>query len=355
MKGIFVAVFILLSVALEGQSLPKAQDYLDRSDYRHAVPLYEKITKEAKLNRNLDLQFTAQNGLADCYIDLGATYKAMAILKQNIVLLNKATSKNDLLLAKTHQLLAICYDKLFLVEDYLTETKTFYQYYKKAAPEKEIYKALYFAYLGRYYNMRYIVDKAFVYTSSALKIYHKHPNEKEVDPYLFYNAHLFTERNHTHNLAIKLHYVDSIRHFINKRYPYDNAKKARLYVSIAAIDLDEGADFNNPKVKDKSKALFHVNCAIDYYNKALQMNERFIGYFSSSSAYLNSLKGLMYFYKKDYKKALENYNIGIKRITLSPYNFTNNNAVLFDLLKWKAWCLDDLYIQKSETKLLFEI
>lgn len=355
MKGIFVAVFILLSVALEGQSLSKAQDYLDRSDYRHAVPLYEKITEEAKRNHNLDLQVTAQNGLADCYIDLGATYKAMAILKQNVVLLNKVTNKNYLLLAKTHQLLAICYDKLFLIEDYLNETNIFYSYYKKAAPEKEIYKALYYAYLGRYYNMRFIVDKAFVYTSSALKIYHKHPDQKEVDPYLFYNAHLFTERNHTHNLAIKLHYVDSIRHFINKRYPYDNVKKARLYVSIAAIDLDEGADFNNPKVKDKSKALFHVNCAIDYYNKALQMNERFIGYFSSSSAYLNSLKGLMYFYKKDYKKALENYNIGIKRITLSPYNFTNDNAVLFDLLKWKAWCLDDLYIQKSETKLLFEI
>ncbi|WP_396195610.1 hypothetical protein, partial [Flavobacterium sp.] len=164
---------LMLSVFVYGQSLQKAQYYLDRSDYRHAVPLYEKITEEAKLNHNLDLQIEAQNGLADCYIDLGATYKAMAILKQNIVLLNKATTKNYFLLAKTHQLLAIGYDKLYLIEDYLKETKTFYQYYKKAAPDKEIYKALYYAYVGRYYNMRFMVDKAFFYTNAALKIYHK--------------------------------------------------------------------------------------------------------------------------------------------------------------------------------------
>ena len=175
MKFIISAFLQFLPFFVLGQSLPKAQYYLDRSDYWHAVPLYEQITKEAIQVNNLDLQVTAQNGLADCYIDLGATYKAMAILKLNIVLLNKATTKNDLLLAKTHQLLAICYDKLFLIEEYLMETKTFYSYYKKAAPKKEIYKALYYAYLGRYYNMRFIVDKAFTYTSTALKIYHKHP------------------------------------------------------------------------------------------------------------------------------------------------------------------------------------
>ena len=355
MKGIFVAVFILLSLALEGQSLQVAQNYSDRSDYRHAVPLYEKIINEAKLNQNLDLQVTAQNGLADCYMDLGATYKAMAILKQNIVLLNKAPNKNYLLLAKTHQLLANCYDKLYLIEDYLTETNIFYQYYKKAAPDKEIYKALYYAYIGRYYNMRIIIEKAFAFTNAALKIYHKHLDEKEVDPYIFYNAHLFTIRNRPKERKYKYVYRDSLNFLFNKRYPHNNAKKARLYVSLAALDLDEAAGLINPKLLNKTKSFYHANCAIDYYNKALQMNDRFIGYFSSNSAYLNSLKGLMYFYKKEYKTALENYDIGIKRLTLSPYVFTNNNVVLFDLLKWKAWCLDEMYSQNNSPKLLYEI
>ncbi len=168
MKFIIAAFLQFLPFFVLGQSLPEAQTYLDRSDYRHAIPLYEKIIEATKQSHNIDLQVTAQNGLADCYLDLGATYKAMAILKQNIVLLNKSTTKNYLLLAKSHQLLAICYDKLFLLEDYLTETNTFYSYYKKAAPNKEIYKALYYAYLGRYYNMRFIVDKAFGYTNAAL-------------------------------------------------------------------------------------------------------------------------------------------------------------------------------------------
>ncbi|MEI7509409.1 MAG: hypothetical protein WCJ62_08080, partial [Flavobacterium sp.] len=355
MKFIIAAFLMLFPFFVVGQSLQVAQDYLDRSDYRHAVPLYEKITNEAKLNHNLDLQVTAQNGLADCYLDLGATYKAMAILKQNVVLLNKPAIKNYLLLAKTHQLLANCYDKLYLIEDYLTESNTFYHYYKKAAPDKEIYKALYYAYIGRYYNMRIIIEKAFVFTNTALKIYHKHPYEKEVDPYIFYNAHLFTIRNRPKERKYKYVYRDSLNFLFNKRYPYDNAKKARLYVSLAALDLDEAAGLINPKLLNKTKSFYHANCAIDYYNKALQMNDRFIGYFSSNSAYLNSLKGLMYFYKKVYKTALENYDLGIKRLRLSPYVFTNNNAVLFDLLKWKAWCLDDMYSQNNDSNLLYEI
>jgi CHAT domain-containing protein len=337
-----------------GQSLQKAQDYLDRSDYWHAVPLYEQITKEAIQVNNLDLQVTAQNGLADCYIDLGATYKAMAILKQNVVILNKATTKNYFLLAKTHHLLAIGYDKLYLIEDYLKETNTFYQYYKKAAPDKEIYKALYFAYVGRYYNMRFMVDKAFFYTISALKIYHKQPGQKEVDPYIFYNAHLFTERNHAPTLAIKFQYVDSLRYLINKRYPYDNLKKARLLVSIAAPNIEVAANLYYQSGDYK----LNIECAkraIFCYDEAIAMNDKFAGFYHPNAALFNSLKGLMCFYKKDYKTALENYDLGIKRLTLYPYIFTNNNAVLFDLLKWKAWCLDDMYIQNNDTKLLFEI
>jgi CHAT domain-containing protein len=350
----FILPILMLTAVVCGQSLQKAQAYLDRSNYRHAIPLYEDIREEAQHNHDLNLQVEAQNRLADCYLDLGATYKAMAILKQNVVLLNKATPLNYLLLAKTHQLLAISYDKLYLIEDYLTETNIFYQYYQKSAPDKEIYKALYYAYLGRYYNMRSIIDKAFLYTNCALKIYHKYPNEKEVDPYLFYNAHLFTERNHEHNLAIKLKYIDSLRYFINKRYPYDNLKKARLMVSLAAPYIEPAADLYFSKV-NKPLSLKCANTAITYYNTALVMNDKLAGFYHSNAAYLNSLKGLMCFYKKDYKNALKNYDIGIKRLTLSPFEFTYNNAVLSDLLKFKAWCLDEMYNQNKDLKLLYQI
>lgn len=354
MKQLFTSLFVFISLSVAANSLQKAQYYLDRSDYRYAVPLFEKLAEQAKRNHNLNVQVTAQNGLADCYLDLGANYKAMAIIKSNIALLNKSSTKNYLLLAKTHQLLAICYDKLFLIEDYLTECIIFYNYYKKAAPDKEIYKALYYAYVGRYYNMRGIIDKAFVYTSSALKIYHKFPDEKDVDPYIFYNAHLFTERNHAPTLALKFQYVDSLHHFINKRYPFDNLKKARLMVSIAAPNIEVASNlFHNSG--DYNLNIKCADNAISCYNQAIAMNDKLAGFYHPNAAFLYSLKGLMFFYKKEYKIALENYEKGIGRISLSPYILTNNNAVLFDLLKWKAWCLDEMYIENNDTKLLFEI
>ncbi len=351
----YLYILFFVSLTLNGQSLKVAQDYLDRSNYRQAIPLFEKITKEAIQKKDVSLQVTAQNGLADCYLDLGANYKAMAILKKDIVLLNKVKIKNYLLLAKTHQLLAICYDKLFLLDDYLTECKIFYSYYKKAAPEKEIYKALYYSYIGRYYNMRMIPEKAYYNTNMALKIYRKNKEEQDVDTYILYNAHLFSERNHAKTLAIKLKYIDSLRYFINKRYPYDNLKKARLLVSMAAPNIEVASELYNKNCANYNLSIECANRAISYYDEALVMNDKLAGFHHPNAALLSALKGLMLFYKKDYKGALENYEIGIKRLTVSPYIFTNSNANLIDLLKWKGWCLTDIYDQNKDTKLLYEI
>ena len=358
MKYIFQTLLLLVACALNGQSLQEAQNYMDRSDYRNAVPLFEKITTEAKQNKDLSLQVTAQNGIADCYIDLGAYYKAMAILKQDVVLLNKEKIKNYLLLAKTHQLLAICYDKLLLLYDYLTECKLFYSYYKKAAPEKEIYKALYYSFVGRYYNMRFMVDKAFCYTNTALKIYHKNEEEQEVDPYIFYNAHLFTERNHAPTLAIKFKYVDSLRYFINKRYPYGNIKKARIILSIAAPNIEVATNLRyNSGIYSQNIAC--ADRAISCYEEAIAMNDRFAGFHHPNAAMLNYLKGLMFYYKKDYKKAIENYDEGIDRLLFFKDKkltlFTTSPELLMDLLTFKALCLDGMYMKSKNIKLLYQI
>ena len=356
MRALYSTILFLFALVFRGQSLEKAQYYLDHSDYRHAVPLYEKIAKEARQVNNLDLEVTAQNGLADCYLDLGATYKAMALLKKNSTELNKPITKNYLLLAKTHQLLAIAYDKLNLIEDYLKECNLFYSYYQKAAPDKEIYKALYYAYVGRYYNMRFIIDKAFTYTSTALKIYHKHPDEKEVDPYIFYNAHLFTERNHTPSFDIKLKYIDSLTYFINKRYPYDNLKKARILISLAAPNLDIVERIN---IKDSIQVNINANIAIKYYEHAISINDKYSGYNNPISAFDYSLMGLMYFYKKDYYSALKYYEEGIKRLTVNfdKQNriFNNNYIVFLGLLSWKTWCLNELYDKQEDIQLLYDI
>lgn len=356
MKFIIHTFFLLLSSFTSGQSLQVAQNYLDRSDYNLAIPLFEKLTQKAKHNKELDLQVSAQNGLADCYLDLGATYKAMAILKQNIVLLNKSKIKNYFLLAKTHQLLAICYDKLFLIEDYLEECNTFYNYYKKAAPEKEIYKALYYAYVGRYYNMRMLVDKAFSYTETALKIYHKNPDETEVDPYILYNAHLFSiRRNRTSDLNT-FQFRDSVSFLLNKRYPFDNLKKSRLLISLAAPNLDCVERFIN---QNYEKTLFNADVAINYYKKLIAINDNYSGYYDSNAANAFSLMGLMYFYKKDYENAIKCYEEGIKKLSIYNSNNTDfysiNNLIHIGLINWKTWCLNEMYDKTNTINLLYQI
>lgn len=343
-------------MSLNGQSIKIAQNYLDRSNYQQAIPLFEKITTEAKQNKDVSLQVTAQNGIADCFLDLGANYKAMAVLKQNIVLLNKEKIKNYLLLAKTHQLLANCYDKLFLLEDYLTECKLFHNYYKKAAPKKAIYKALYYSYIGRYYNMRGIAEKAFIFTNNALKIYYSHKDEKEVDPYIFYNAHLFTIRLKaiSHNNTIQ--FRDSVNSFLNKRYPYDNLKKSRLLISLAAPNLDRVERINDKQSKELNK---NADIAINYYKRSIKLNDKYSGYYDSNTANAFSLMGLMYFNKNDYKNALKCYDEGIKRVTLSIDNsdaiYSNNNLILIGLYNWHSWCLNKIYDTNNDINLLYQI
>jgi hypothetical protein len=354
-----ISSLLLYTSVLTAQTLTQAQYFLDHSTYKKAIPLYEQLSDKAKVINDVSTFVKAQNGIADCYLDLGASYKAMTVLKRNIVLLNQHKKRDLLLLAQTHLLLANCYDKLYLTEDYLTECNLFYSCYQKVEPEKEIYKALYYAYLGRYYNLRFLTIKGFYCSDKAISIFNKNKKDSGlIDVYLLYNAHSFSSRNHRTKAGDKFIYADSLNYFINKRFPYDNIKKARTLISIAAINLDEAA-INLHQFSNLEKGNYNANKAIAYYNRILAMNDKFIGYYNPNSAFVNSLKGLMYFYKKDYSSALKYYNEGIHQLSLpsdlKQRDFNDNNPMMIGLLDWKAWCLDDLYIQNKAPKLLHEI
>jgi hypothetical protein len=267
-----------------------------------------------------------------------------------------------LLLAKTHRLLADNYSNLYRVEDYYKECSIFYKYYQKLGTGKEIYKALYYAYLGRYYNLRFLIDKSNYYTSNALKIYHNNKKEAHlIDVYQLYTSHAFTVRNlDKRNMDSHFKYHDSILYYFNKRFPYDNLKRAKILVSVAAIQLDNATNnlYNTDTIK-LQLGTYHADKAIATYNQAIEINDRFAGYSHSNSAFLNNLKGLMYFYKKEYDKALICYDEGIKRLTvsadISQTGFNNNNNIMLGILSWKAWCLDDMFRNSNDKRLLFRI
>lgn len=354
-----ISALLLYTSVLTAQTLPQAQYFLDHSNYNKAISLYEQLKEKANATNDISLLVKAQNGIADCYLDLGASYKAMSILKQNIALVNQQESRDFLLLGKTHQLLANCYDKLNLTEDYLSECNLFYSCYQNAFPEKEIYKALYYAYLGRYYNLRFLTAKGFYCTDKAISIFNKNKKDSDlIEVYLLYNAHSFSSRNHKTKVGDKFIYADSLHYFLNKRFPYDNVKKARFIAAIAAINLDEAA-INLHQFTNYGKGNYNANKAIAYYNQALALNHKFLGYYNLNSAHINSLKGLIYFYKKDYTSALKYYNEGIRQLSFSrdlkEDGFSNNNPIMIGLLNWKAWCLDDMYTQNKDAKLLHEM
>lgn len=346
-----------------GQHLKVANEYLNHSDYKNAIAFFEKAQIDSKTNSDISLFVEAQNGIATCYIELGANYKAMNLLQENITRLSKDKTKNYELLAKTHLLLADCYNNLFRLEDYLKECHLFYGFYQKAFPDTIIYKALYYSYLGRYYNLRYMIKDAYKYTNTALKIYHNNKKEAHlIDPYLLYNAHSFTIRNHLPfaQYKEKLKYTDSLTYFLNKKFPYDNLKKSRVLISIAAPSLDLATSlYSKNKNDDLVFAEMHANKAISIYTEALRINDQLAGYYYQNSAFANSLRGLMYFYKGDYENALKDYDEGIARLNapkdLSPYDFCNNNPLLSETLNWKAWCLDDMYESTKDISLLFKI
>jgi CHAT domain-containing protein len=355
---LLITSIFLLSVPAHSQTLIDADNYLDRSDYKNAIAIYSKLQGEAKTINSVSLLVQSQNGIASCYMELGARYKALSLLKQNAKLLKETRSENYLLSAKTHQLIADNYNALALYEDYLEQCHLFYSFYQKAYPDKEIFKALYYAYLGRYYNIKLNIDKAYYYTSNGLKIYHKNKKENFKDSYLFYNAHLFTSRNY--NSALCQKYIDSLSYSLDKRFPYDNLKKARLLVSMAAPDLDVAANnLYNTENPNHAMGTSSANKCIALYGKGIKGYDSLSGFYHSDAAFQNSLRGLMYFYKKDYKKALENYDEGIQRLTifkqLGQTAFNTNNYQMLVLLRWKTWVLEEMYDQNKDAKLLYKI
>lgn len=355
-----IIAFLFFFQLISAQTISQADYFLEHSNYKKAVPIYQQLIIKGKTTKNFKLLVNAQNGIADCFMDLGANNKAMAILKQNVVLLNQQKNKDLVLLAKTHQLLANCCDKLYLTEEYLNQCNLFYSCYHKAFPKKDIYKALYYAYLGRYYNLRFLTKKGFYCTNKGISIFNK--NKKDIgliDVYLLYNAHSFSSRNCVKELCDKFIYADSLSYFLNQRYPFKNVKKARILISIAAINMDEASSNLHGIPNNIEKGNFNANEAIAHYDEALSIYNKFTGYYNPNSAYANTLKGLIYFYKKDYISALKFYNESLIQLSLpndmKHCNYYSNSPLMISLLEWKAWCLDDMYNQNKDTKLLYEI
>lgn len=364
MKLAQVIIILLTTYGLSAQTLSEANKFLGRSEYKKAIALFKTIKKEAQENKFSDTIILANNGIANAYLDLGAYYKSISLLQENLNLLSLQETKNYSLLAENHHLLANNYRSLNLLEDFKTESEAFYKYYKKVYPNKAIYKALYYAYLGRYYKMKFISDKAEYYIKTALDISRKNKKDHDlIDVFEIYRSYSFLIRDTTNNdtdsaLQNQYKYGDSLIYYFHQKYPYANVKKTAMILGKTAVNLDQAARLLTLENGNSNKAnKTHAFTAIKDYNLAIALLDEKTSYYNPETTRFLALKGLIYFYLKDYDNALNSYNEGIKRLTSLQ---TINNSISLDnyrlltLLKWKSWCLDVMYNESPSSNLLFK-
>ena len=243
------------------------------------------------------------------------------------------------------------YDHLFFFEDYLKHCNQYYHFINKAFPKKEIYKALYYAYLGRYYNVKFQINKANFYTESALKIYHRNKQDAHlIDVYKLYNAQSFTNRNNQISFPNKFKYVDSLLFHLNKKFPFDNVKKSKHLVSAQMLEFDKGY---NLTLDNNKEGKFYINKTIEVFNKALVNYDNLVGSNYDVSAKINGLKNLLYWASKDYTKSLKECNEGIERISetdLLNLGFASNNYQILSFLRQKHLVLDELNKSNPQQK-----
>lgn len=351
LKLLFFLFILSTSSSLKAQSLKEAHLYLDKSDYNKAISLFSKIKNEAVKKNDVVSIVSAKNGIADCYTDLGAYYKSNILLQENLKTLNLSKIKNYKLLAETHLQMANNYDHLFFFEDYLKHCNQYYHFINKAFPKKEIYKALYYAYLGRYYNVKYQIDKANSYTEDALKIYRKNKKDANlIDVYKLYNAHCFTNRNTPMPFPDRYKFIDTLLFHLNKKFLFDNVKKSKHLVSAQMMEFDRG--YNLSLDNNKDGKLF-INKTIEVFNKALVNYDNCVGSNYDVSAKINGLKNLLYLASKDFKKSLNECNIGIERVSdrdLLNLGFASNNYQILSLLRQKHLVLDELNKSNPQQK-----
>lgn len=355
MRFFYIILLSLIPFLLWSNIDKRISSIIKASKPYDALEQLEIIKNEVSKNKNSISLFKVNNAIADCYTDLGLYHKSLSLLKQNLKELQVSKIKQYEIIADTHLMMAHNYDFLFMHDHYLEHTQEYYNTIRKAYPNKPIYKALYYAYLSRYYNIKFEIDKANYYSSNALNIYHKNKvQSKRITIYKLYAAHLFTIRNTKSPYKEKFKYLDTLNYFLEKEIPENSVKKANQIVSNASLNFDIaynsfcGAYHGNPNFNKKQ--------AFTLYNKALKMLENLVGPNHNISVRIHSFKLLLYYASKDYKSALIECNKAIQKLTdseLLSYGFSSNNYFLINQLRLKNRILNmmnsnnDLNTQKA--------
>lgn len=341
MRLIILVFFFLIATTAKSNIDASLSNIATSKTPKESLHALEKLKGNALYKEDKIALFKINAALSECYTNLGLYYQSIHLIKLNFKAIENDQTIDLQQKADLHLKMAQNYEQLFIFDEYLYHIHQYYNLIKKRHPRKPIYKALYFAYLSRYYNIKYEIEKANYYSSNALKIYHQNKKESKLIPvHKLYDAHVFTLRNFSdHSYAYKFKHLDTLNYFVQKEVPENSVQMAKALVSRAALDFDIA---NNYYTKQDQRAKHHAKRAIALYDEAIQMHENGVGDYHHISARVHTLKMLLFLAAGDLKSAKEASDLAIKKFTdpeFSSSGFSRNNYFALTLLKAKHMVL----------------
>lgn len=302
-----------------------------------------------------------RNNLADYYIEQGSYYHALSYLNKNIELSEQTKRKHAGCIAETHLLLCKTYDRLLHIEPILKHIKLYDYYINLAYPNKPIYKANYYMYLSRYYNLQFSIEKALINSSKSIEIAKSNPADIGLIPlYHIYNSHLFSLRNNPYSYKNKSDLREKVYALLAKEFKEYTTEKTVQTISSNMFEYDSLINFsqdtsNNLEKKIKSPLFLKFNQLLD---KEIQHVNAYVGFYNPYSSRFNILKGLLYFSYNDYDSAIHYCDLALEQIIggeeISKEIWCTSNSIVISAYILKSRCIDRLYRQYHHLELLYE-
>lgn len=323
-KRLYILIYLLMSISTFSQI---------KSLENGGHDIYLKIQQNNLKTKTAVIEIQNRIHEGEKLLNQGYYYTAIDILKKNIDLSTDITESNPFEIAQTHLNIARAYIGVVHIEKFKLHLDLYYKYIRIASPDKEIYKALYFSYLSKYYNMRMLFAKAIKYSTFGMKIYHENKGEMENIPaYIFYDNHLFSLRNSNVSFEYKTKYKDSIQSLIESEYPQFDTQKSIALISSELFVLDSLSNAfhmnsklnkNELKVAEELKSIF--------LKESINI-QKHIGKYNPFSARIELLVGLLHYYNLNYQKAIlqnkKSANLITANEVLGNEVFTPNNLLL---------------------------
>lgn len=356
MKYLFSLILVYaFSFPLEGQSFlpPLTKDNFVAQTNKLADAIRLESTVSGRLRLSLEL--------AHAYLEFGQFHRAIALGKALDTLDEKTKDRYASQMAELYYAMALAYDRLLLEQSMLQEAKKMRKYHRIAFPDKEIYEALYYAFLSKYYNTGMANMTGLKYSEKSLKIFHRNRSDAHLIPiHYLYNNQAFSYRNIANiNYDNNKKYADTVLYYLDWQNITNTLEKNITVVGafMYLLDLSAYYDKNRPELLDSTR-YYSLQMEEILLKSIQEMKDKFGPYHPHIARY-EQLQALLYTYKQEYDRAIALFDQAINHLTLDGQvedgTFATFNLLLSNAYTLKARVLENMYDETQDIRYLKQI